>query len=537
MSFSGTVESDFLKFAPIPEDQKSSYINFAATDFEDIKSSLLSYILSVYPEDYDNISESELGIMLLELVAYMGSVLSYKADALANESFITTVKSRNNMQKLLELIGVRMKGPSSSSARGRLSFGAEGTSTPNPAIDLPFILTPANRSFTVTSPEDGAPLSFTIYKLDSNDVIENIQNADDSIQFKGSESDTVASSVFTNMALVEGSLVKETGTFGSIGSIKLINLTDSPVIEKSVNVFVTDTNSANADVTGAYTEVNRLFSASGPTARIFEVIYDDDFAATVVFGDGSLGVNPPAGASYTVSYRVGGGSRGNLVEEAVNVQITDNNSKPWRLENKTAFTGGTNAESMAQARRYAPYTFKSQDRLVTLEDYQAFGSTFISSQGAKGKSIAVTRDAYSSANIIDMYILEKATELQMQKASPTFKNDLLTQIDNKKMLTDQVVVNDGLIRTLDLVITLTIEREFKPLEAEIKRLATDQVMSFFAVDNMDFGKSFSKVELERKLFQIPQIRFAEIENLHRDIKVDFNEIIQLNNISFDLSYL
>jgi len=125
----------------------------------------------------------------------------------------------------------------------------------------------------------------------------------------------------------------------------------------------------------------------------------------------------------------------------------------------------------------------------------------------------------------------------MQKASPTFKNDLLTQIDNKKMLTDQVVVNDGLIRTLDLAITLTIEREFKPLEAEIKRLATDQVMSFFAVDNMDFGKEFSKVELERKLFQIPQIRFAEIDNLPRTVKVDFNEIIQLNNISFDLLYL
>ena len=192
---------------------------------------------------------------------------------------------------------------------------------------------------------------------------------------------------------------------------------------------------------------------------------------------------------------------------------------------------------MAQARRYAPYTFKAQDRLVTLEDYQAFTTQFISSQGEKGKGIAATRDAFSSANIIDVYVLQKATELQFQKGSPAFKNNLLTQINNKKMLTDQVVVNDGLVRTLDLTITLHIEREFKDLETEIKQTASQQVLSYFAIDNTDFGRTFEKVELERKLFQIPQIRFAVIENLPRAIKVDFNEIIQLNNFSFDIVYL
>ena len=118
MSFSGTVESDFMKLITFPENRKAQEVNYAAVDFEEIKASLLSYINAVYPEDYSNFSESDLGIMLLELVAYMGTVLSFKADALANESYIRTVKNRNNLNKLLELIGVRLKGPSSASARG-----------------------------------------------------------------------------------------------------------------------------------------------------------------------------------------------------------------------------------------------------------------------------------------------------------------------------------------------------------------------------------------------------------------------------------
>ena len=536
MSFSGTVNSDFMKLAPIPENKKPQYINFAAADFDSIKESLVNYIKALYPQDYSNFSESDLGVMLLELVAYMGTVVSYKTDAVASENFIRTVKTRNNLQKLLELVGVTMKGPSSSSAKGQLTWN--GASNPVAANVASISFPAASRSFSVVSKEDGSPVSYSLYKLDSNNTIENISNADDSIEFTSAETDNPSvSSIYSNMALVEGALVKEVGAFGEYDVVKTIPLAESPVIEKSARVFITSLNPTDSDATGVYTEVTKLFNASGPTDKIFEIAYDNNFGATLIFGDGVLGQNPPIGASYTVTYRVGGGTRGNLDKESINVIATDDNDNTWRLENITSFLGGTNAESMAHARRYAPYTFKTQDRLVTLEDYQAYTNSFISSNGAKGKAIAATREAYSSANIIDVYMLEKATELHLQKSSPTFKKDLLAQIEQKKMLTDQVVVNDGVVRTVDLVITLNVEREFKDLEVTIKRSATLQLLSFFAVDNMDFGKPFEKVELERKLFQVPEIRFAIVENLPQSVNVDFNEIIQLNNFSFDIVYL
>ena len=57
--FKGTVESDFLKLASVADADKSNLINFAATDFLSLRQSLLEYVKSVYPLEYNYFSESD----------------------------------------------------------------------------------------------------------------------------------------------------------------------------------------------------------------------------------------------------------------------------------------------------------------------------------------------------------------------------------------------------------------------------------------------------------------------------------------------
>ena len=94
MNFSGTIASDFMKLAEVPVVKRPSLINFAATDFLTLRNSLIDYAKAVYPRDYKYFVESDLGMMFLELVAYMGSVMSMKADMLANENFLATATQR-----------------------------------------------------------------------------------------------------------------------------------------------------------------------------------------------------------------------------------------------------------------------------------------------------------------------------------------------------------------------------------------------------------------------------------------------------------
>ena len=537
MVFTGEAKSDFLKDVIIPISKRPSVINYAATDFISIRDSLIEYIKTVYPLEYENFSESDLGIMLIEIVAYMGSVFSLKADMLANENYLGTAKLRRNVKKLLELIGVRMKGPLSAAANAQITWPwgsspwvttVEGTDTTHTMI-----LTPDARVFTITSPEDGGQMSYTLYKVLPNGKVD-LSNTNGNITLTGPESEGgPLSGVHENLVLLEGSLVSQVGGFTSTESSKVVPLTKNPVIEGSINVFI----EGDADTSGVYSQVDHLYAASGEGDKIFQISTDDDFTANVIFGDNVMGQSPNVGDSYFITYRVGGGSRGNIRNGIINLTTAGTlNSVLYTgdLTNISVGTGGANAETTEHAKRYAPLTFRRQDRLVTLPDFESFANSYISPYGSVGKASVVTRSAFCSANILDVYILEKASDLQLRRATPEFKRSILEAMNGKKMLTDELVIVDGLIRTIDLVLTVRIDKELKRQEPDIMALVRSTVFDYFYVDNREFGQDFIVQDLVRSTHDIDLVRFATVDNLDDDIRIEHNEIIQLNNLTINI---
>ena len=531
MSFSGTVSSDFMKLANMPESRKVDLIDFAATDFFALKNSLIKYIKAVYPLEYQYFVESDLGMMFIELIAYQGAVLSMKADMLANENFFITAKQRSSIKKLLQLIGVRMRGPLSAATDAQITFD----NSPTPGF--PYVLTPANRVISITSPEDGAALSYTLYKVINGLVEQANINANINLYEGESDNSNDTSTIYSNLVLQEGSLVTDSGSFAATEAIKTITLTQSPVVEGSVQVFINTTNSQSS---GAFIEVDNVYFASGSSDKIFEIVYDEDYKATIVFGDGVVGIAPDDNASYFINYRVGGGSRGNIGKNSINTNIDSTmrgGDSPGTITNISVAVGGANAETSDHAKKWAPLTFRRQDRIVTLEDYTVFANNFISSWGTIGKATAVTRKAYSSANVLDIYVLEKASDLQLQKATPSFKTELLTKINKKKMATDEIVIVDGLIRTFDLVTTIRIDKEQEQNQGQIIAKVRTKVLNFLNVENRSFGQSVIIADLNRIIFEVDEVRFSTIDNLSQDVPIDFNEIMQLNNLTINVELL
>ena len=153
------------------------------------------------------------------------------------------------------------------------------------------------------------------------------------------------------------------------------------------------------------------------------------------------------------------------------------------------------------------------------------------------KATAAVRKAYSSANIVDIYILEKASDVQLQRATTNFKTQLLEAIDKKRMATDDVVIVDGLIRTLDLVTTIRIDREEDRNQDQIKARVRDKIMTYMNVDNREFGQNFNIAETNRQIFEVDEVRYSTLDNVEKDITIDFNEIVQLNNLTINIELL
>jgi hypothetical protein len=530
MVFQGTVTSDFLKLVPTDLDNKEKILDYSAGDYATFRDTLIKYAKAVYPNDYSNFSESDFGMFLIELMAAVGHIQSFKADYLANECFLKTAKERGSVKKLLELVGVRMKGPISAAANARIQIDT-------PVLASSVLVAAQNRVVSITSPEDSSPLTFTLYKVNVDGTVD-LTNTSNDLEFNVSNSG--GSILITDAVLLEGAFVVEQGVFSDNDTVKVVQLSQFPYVEKSAQIFI----EGSPQTAGIYKEEENIYFASGDTDKVFQISTDDNFRATVLFGDSTLGLSPAVGDLYTISYRVGGGTRGNIGSEYISVPITvtlDNGGSlvtaQGTLENSSIATGGSDAESIEKARRYAPLVFRSQDRLVTLVDYKGFANSFISNYGSTGKANAIVRRAFSSANIIDIFVLEKASDTQLRKATPEYKKQLLEAIQEKKMLTDEPVIVDGLIRTLDIFVTINIERKFKNFETEIKNKVADRILQYFNTDNSDFAEPFVPQDLVKYILEIPEVRYATVDNVDSTIKIDFNEIIQLNNFTITTSLI
>ena len=95
-------------------------------------------------------------------------------------------------------------------------------------------------------------------------------------------------------------------------------------------------------------------------------------------------------------------------------------------------------------------------------------------------------------------------------------------------------VTCSFLSTLDLVVTLRIEKDLKEDEEIIKQSAASIILDYFNVDNRSFGQEFNPQDLAKNIFSLPTVIFATIDNYEQPVRVDFNEFIQLNNFTINV---
>lgn len=78
-------------------------IDYTSRDYASLVNDMLNLIPSYLPEWTDR-SPGDFGIVMLELFAYMGDVLNYYSDRIANEAFIATAQQRQSVINLANLL-------------------------------------------------------------------------------------------------------------------------------------------------------------------------------------------------------------------------------------------------------------------------------------------------------------------------------------------------------------------------------------------------------------------------------------------------
>ena len=91
------------------ENFKESNVNYLNKDFSALKSSLMNYAKSYFPNTYRDFNETSPGMMLLEMNAYVGDVLSFYIDQQYREMLLPLAEERRNIITMAKMFGYKVK--------------------------------------------------------------------------------------------------------------------------------------------------------------------------------------------------------------------------------------------------------------------------------------------------------------------------------------------------------------------------------------------------------------------------------------------
>lgn len=138
----------------------------------------------------------------------------------------------------------------------------------------------------------------------------------------------------------------------------------------------------SSDDTRTWSPMSDLLESDAEAAQFVPEI-EADGSVYLRFGDDQYGAAPPAGLQFTANYRVGNGSAGNVGRDSI-VHMIGDPTVIQVVRNPLAAAGGVDPESMEHIRQYAPFSFQTQARCVTEDDYGAQASTFPGISEARG---------------------------------------------------------------------------------------------------------------------------------------------------------
>lgn len=296
-------------------------------DYDGLREAMLKLGRERLPEWTDQ-QPGDMGVLLVELMAWMGDQLFYHQDRIADESFLSTAAERRSVMDLLALLGQRLRPPQPASARLTLKVGSNGATLVHGVV------------FEATAP-DRRVVPF--------------RYVGETVQLR---SGTRSIEVLQVDAVVED----EAAGSGDGGPWQSFPLLRGPLQEDTLRVMVD----------GAPWRIVQHLLDSGPTDAHVLVLRDASDGARLQFGDGVTGAAPPRGHdNVRVWYRTGGGAHGNVPAGCTWRLELDPPSEISAITQPSAATGGADAESLPEAARRGPALYRSMGRAVTSADLVA----------------------------------------------------------------------------------------------------------------------------------------------------------------------
>ena len=102
----------YNKVLNTPKEKEIKYLN---KDFNSFRNQLVEFTQTYFPENFNDFSEGNPGMMFLEMASYVGDVLSFYTDNQIQETFLSTAQDKESIYNLAYAMGYKPKVTSAAS--------------------------------------------------------------------------------------------------------------------------------------------------------------------------------------------------------------------------------------------------------------------------------------------------------------------------------------------------------------------------------------------------------------------------------------
>lgn len=444
-------------------------------DFNTIRTEMISRLPIVSDGKLTDLNESSISVTLVEVFAATCDMLAFYLDSSALEAFLPTVRQPENVYRLTDLIGYKVR--EVTSAKALVQFDLAAALTEEVFIPKGTRLgTSAGggvsyRGQFITLENTTIPIGDT-----QSELIEAVQG---STTFETFTSDGSASQVYT---LNQGSIDLDTVEAYS-GTTKWEQVHTFLFSEREDYVFTAETN---------YSGITRI-----------------------TFGDGKFGRVPSVGEQVRIDYIVSAGKFGNVGTGAIslvlsNILTVDSNNPVETIvvTNPDPAAGGSNRQSLEQVKTNAPGALSALYRPLTKYDYTALiarlgGIQHVNVWGEQEED----PPSYENMNWANVCLVPTGGGLPSENLKYIVKDYLLTY----QPITVRVRFIDPEYINVNVGMQVYVLAGYSQEEVRIK--ITDAVRDYFTLENVQFGQDIYNSTFYKMVMSLDEVSHVYLDNL------------------------
>lgn len=561
-------------------------INYTSRNFADIRSDLVNMVKQYYPDIFNDFNDASVGMMILELNAAVGDMLSHNTDRMFQETQIDFAQEKKSVLSMARTFGLKIPGkrPSITIVDFSVTVPVLGDTfnvSYCPLIQAGSQVTGAGKVFETTDDIDFSS-PFTVGGIPNRLIVPNFDSNQNLINYTITKREIVLNGItkifkrvinsndvrpFLEITLPDDNVL----SIDSVITLQGTNFNNDPAPSQFLDldnrwfeldalaedkVFIEDNSkiSDNAGIRpGKWISVTRKFIREYTDLGFTKLIlgggtqdtssltdFDTNAALVNQIGDFinnlSLGVTPTANTTMFIRYRIGGGADTNIgpnvltsvgsVNMTVNgVDNTINNAvkTSLRVNNSFPALGGRDMPSVNEIRNMVRYNFASQNRAVTIKDYQSRIELMPGKYGVPFRC-----GVFEEQNKVKVYILGLDSSYKLSNTSTsTLKDNIATYLADYRMLNDYVEITNGRIVNLGFQIDLYVDKKIP--SSQIMSQVISAVQSYMDINKFQMGDNIymsSLVETINNVAGVLNVIDLRVYNKVGGGKYSVNEISQ-----------